>query len=192
MVAPKNQSRKATQLVDLSVARHAQVGPEQVQPDAHFDSQLSQLVTATGIDNQNLLQRMVAHGLNAKNVIALKYAPIAEVAWASGRVTSSEYVLAMKPMFSAELFDCPEAVDLFRSWLTSRPPESLWTLSEDYVRARVAIHRADAEQAFGRQLYELAEKVALASGGIVDQGDICAAERLALNRASDMYAGRAA
>lgn len=187
MVPLKHHSRKASQLVDLQVAKQARVGPEQVLQDARFGSQTSQLAAATGINNEILLKQMLAQGLQPSNIVALKYGPIAEVAWASGRVTTSEYVRAMMPMFTAELFDSPEAVDLFRSWLTTRPSKALWALWEVYVRERRAIHNTATEWDFKLRLYGLAEKVALASGGIMDQGDICPAERLALDRIANAY-----
>ena len=43
------------------------------------------------------------------------------------------------------------------------------------------------ELKFGEQLYQLAVRVALASGGLLNQGEICAGEQRVLNRIAGVY-----
>jgi hypothetical protein len=187
MVALKLGGRKAGRLVDLKVARHEVAFLDQFRRKQSTESHLRHLCNATGVSNELTLKQMRDHGVHSGNHVALKYAPVAEVAWASGRVTSAEYVLAMKPMFSVELIKSPEAVTLFGEWLTVRPPASLWTLWEDYIREARGAKHSTGLWACGCRVYDLAEQVALASGGVFDQGKICPAERLVLDRIISVY-----
>lgn len=192
MVASKLNSRTARRLVDLKVSRHESLSGARFGGGVHSLSRLRQIAVASGVDNELLHRQMLDHGLTPQNFVALRYAPVAEVAWASGYVTNAEYVLAIKPMFSADLFKSPQATEKFRAWLKRRPTDGLWSLWEEYAYARRSEHHAAGDKEFGRRMHELATDVALASGGLLDEGDICHAERAVLDRIAAVYGLRGA
>ena len=187
MVTSNNLGRKSSKKVDLRLAQRDGALREQFRHDLLRERQRSRLSAVTGITDESLIQRMVRLGFNADNVDAIRYAPIAEVAWASGRVTEREHVLAIGPAFSEDLFYEPEAVNLFRSWLSQRPSSALWVLWEDYTKD--LLNRCDDahDEKFGEHLHQLATRVALASGGLLNQGDICTGEQRVLNRIARVY-----
>lgn len=187
MVSQYFPGRRARNLLDLKIHRFQESARSQWQTHLYSPVQLHQLTLATGIDDRGLLRRMLEHGLRADCVLALKYAPVAEVAWASGQVTKPEYVMAVRPVFSAELFQSQPATEMFRSWLRVRPAAGLWQLWEDYVKEATAHSRQPADRQFGQRLYDLAAEVALASGGLLDEGGICRAEQRVLDRIRVAY-----
>lgn len=187
MCAMNNFGRKTTRKVDLRIAHRDGVLRERFRHDVLRDQIRGRLASITGVTDNSLIERMIRRGFNPDNVDAIRYVPIAEVAWASGRVTEREHVLAVRPASSEDLLYEPDAVNLFRSWLSQRPPAALWSLWEDYTTHLLnRVHRSD-EQNFGERLYQLATRIALASGGLMNQGDICAGEQLALNRIVRVY-----
>ena len=85
------------------------------------------------------------------------------------------------------MFVAQEAVDLYLSWLRQRPDPSLWALWEDYTRVQLPKREIAANQQLGKQLLDLATGVALASGGLLDAGNICATEQKVLDRIARVY-----
>jgi len=187
MVSQNSPGRRARHLLDLKVRKFQNSAHSRWQTDVYSPVQLHQLSLTTGVEDRGLLRRLLDHNLRADNVLALKFAPVAEVAWASGQVTRPEYVMAIKPVFSSELFRSRPATDTFRTWLKVRPAAGLWSLWEDFARASASHHPQATNRAFGQRLYDLATEVALASGGLVDEGGICRAERRVLDRIWSAY-----
>ena len=126
-------------------------------------------------------------GFNEDNLDAIRYAPIAEVAWAKQKVTQFEQVFAVSAALSSDMLKVPVAFDLFQSWLLKRPEKTLWSAWEQYTADRMARLDQVKEREFGRRLHEIATRVALASGGLLDQGEICIAEQRVLDRIARVY-----
>jgi hypothetical protein len=187
MVAFQNQSRAAQKLIDLKVA-HREGSQLPHLREAWWRKREQQLLAkAAGIADRRLLDRLVSAGFNADNVVALRFAPVAEVAWASGRITDAERLLAVKPVFSDDLFGKAAAVAKFKSWLSRRPSSKLSELWQDYTLHRLGSSEGASERRFGRRLYQLARKVAMASGGLLNLGEICPMERQVLRRVERVY-----
>lgn len=187
MVALNKLGRKSVRKVDLRLAHREGVFREQFRHDILRERQRGRLSAITGVTDEILIERIISQGFNADNIDAMRYAPIAEVAWASGRVTEREHVLAVRPAFSEDLLYEPKAVNLFRSWLSQRPSPTLWSLWEDFTADLLNRCEDDHEKTFGEQLHQLATRVALASGGLLDQGDICTGEQNVLDRIARVY-----
>ena len=185
MVALRHTARKTGKLVDLKFA-HRQARSLSQRNPVH-GAVRDRLGTTLDIRDPDLLDRLIRLGIRPENAEAFRYLPIAEVAWGSGGVTERERLLALGPVFHTDLFCSSEAVSLFKSWLTSRPRPALMEAWEEYVALRLRTDVAAEEREFGQDLLQLATRVALASGGIFDQGDICAGERIVLDRISKAY-----
>lgn len=187
MVISSNFSRKTVRKVDLRLAHLDAASRDKVIHDAEWRRQRDRLAAVTGTTDDSLLDWMIEQGFGPENLEALRYIPVAVVAWASGRVTEREEVIAMTPALTSELFHVPEASRTFQSWLSKKPSAELMSLWEHYTID--LLNRGDfaAEQQFGQQLYQLANRIALASGGLLNQGDICAGEQRVLNRIAKVY-----
>lgn len=187
MVSVNKFSRKTVRKIDLPLALADRVTCDRVQQMVLQDRQQKELMAVTGTNNVSLVERMIELGFHPGNVAALRFAPIAAVSWASGRVTDREHIIAVTPMLTDELFREPQAAQLFRSWLLNRPVDALWTVWEDFTTDALNHGDAAAMQKFGKQLYDLASRIALASGGLLNEGAICAGEQRVLNSIADVY-----
>lgn len=96
---------------------------------------LQQLSAETGIEDEALSRRLRQFGLNGETVAALRFFPIAMVAWASGSVTAAELHHAEQAALFSELTGKGKAIAQFQRWLVEKPSEQWWSLWEDYVRA---------------------------------------------------------
>jgi hypothetical protein len=187
MVNTNSLSRKAIRKIDLRLAKcegaHAERHPHRVQ----YAITRQRLLTITETTDDDLLDHLLDLGFSEGNLEAIRYAPIAEVAWASGKVTQFEQVFAVSGALSIDMLNAPMASDLFQSWLTKRPEKTLWLVWEQYTVDRMSRSELAREQEFGRRLYEVATRVALASGGLLDQGEVCGTEQRVLDRIARVY-----
>jgi hypothetical protein len=187
MVNTNNLSRKTNRRIDLRLAKSERILPDQSTHRMKHAMTRQRLSVVTGTTDDDLLDQLVDLGFSEDNVEAIRYAPIAEVAWASGRVTQFEQVFAVSAGLSSEMLTVPVAFDMFQSWLMRRPDKALWSAWEHYVVDRMVRSDQAKEREFGRRLHEIATRVALASGGLLDQGEICIAEQRVLDRIARVY-----
>lgn len=187
MVNTNNLSRKTNRRIDLRLAKSERILPDQSTHRMKHAMTRQRLSVVTGTTGDDLLDQLVDLGFSEDNVEAIRYAPIAEVAWASGRVTQFEQVFAVSAGLSSEMLTVPVAFDMFQSWLMRRPDKALWSAWEHYVVDRMVRSDQAKEREFGRRLHEIATRVALASGGLLDQGEICIAEQRVLDRIARVY-----
>ena len=187
MVNTHRLNRETSRKIDLRLARCESDSP---RPSSHrMKSAMTRqrLSVITGTSDEDLLDQLVDLGFNEDNLQAIRYAPIADVAWANGKVTQFEQVFAVSAALSSDMSKAPVAFDLFQSWLLKRPDKALWSVWEQYTVDRIARLDQAKEREFGKRLHEIATRVALASGGLLDQGEICIAERRVLNRIARVY-----
>ena len=187
MVNTNNLSRKTNRRIDLRLAKSERILPDQPSHRIKHAMTRQRLSGVTGTTEEDLLDQLVDLGFSEDNLEAIRYAPIAEVAWASGKVTQFEQVFAVSAGLSSDMLNVPVAFDLFQSWLLKRPEKTLWSAWEQYTADRMARLDQVKEREFGRRLHEIATRVALASGGLLDQGEICIAERRVLDRIARVY-----
>lgn len=187
MVMLNTFDRKLSQKIDWRLAQRERDFLQTCSRRVQNELLRHQLSAVTGGIDDHLLDRLIALGFDSENLEAIRYAPVAEVAWASGRVTPLERAFAVTAALSSEMQCAPMAFELFKSWLEKRPDPALWSLWEAYTIARLECCGGSQEEAFGHRLYEIASRVARASGGLLDQGDICVTEQRVLHRIARVY-----
>ena len=187
MVNTNSLSRKATRKIDLRLAKCEGTNTERYPHRIQYAITRQRLLSITGTTDDDLLDQLLDLGFNEDNLEAIRYAPIAEVAWASGKVTQFEQVFAVSAALQSDMLNVPAAFDLFQSWLARRPEKVLWSAWEHYTLDCLARSEQARDREFGRLLYEIASRVALASGGLLDQGEICVAEQRVLDRIARVY-----
>jgi hypothetical protein len=187
MVNTNRLNRETSRKIDLRLAKCESEFPG---PSSHrMKSAMTRqrLSAITGTSDEDLLDQLVDLGFDEDNLQAIRYSPIAEVAWANGKVTQFEQVFAVSAALSSDMLKVPVAFDLFQSWLLKRPDKTLWAAWEQYTVDRMARLDQVKEREFGRRLHEISTRVALASGGLLDQGEICIAEQRVLDRIARVY-----
>lgn len=145
------------------------------------------LAQAAEIDNDELLDALIEAGFTSKNIAALHLAPIALVAWASDAVTDRESQAAVWSIHEHQLFHLPGAASQVQWWLDVRPGLELLDLWEDYTQYRLQRTPDVVRKIVGKRLLHQATSVALASGGFMGMGKICAAEQSILHSIGDVY-----
>lgn len=123
------------------------------------------LTAATGIRDDLLLDRLVAMGISADTLVALSLVPLAEVAWADGRLDSEEKLAIMKAASSAGLDEGGPGRRLVERCLAERPPAVLLELWRNYIESVCTELPESARKGLQRELLRQARVVAEATGG---------------------------
>ncbi|MFK8111902.1 MAG: hypothetical protein AB8B91_06855 [Rubripirellula sp.] len=159
------------------------------QLDAYFEREAAKraLAEAAGIDNVRVIDALMEAGFRPETLTALQLAPIAFAAWASDSVTDAESRAAVSSIYEYRLLKHPAAACCVQSWLDVRPDQQLWDLWVRYTQCRLQDTPAIERRVVGKQLLEQATAVALASGGFLGIGKICAAEQVVLDGIQNVY-----
>jgi len=123
------------------------------------------LSAAARITDETLLDRLVAMGITTDTLVALSLVPLAEVAWADGRLDESEKRAILAAAQTAGLEAESTGYRLVESCLSERPPARLRELWRHYI-AGVCASLPEAERnRLKRELLRQATTVAEAAGG---------------------------
>lgn len=145
--------------------RHEEVLLERPRVEAQQPTARDSLAASSGIRDDLLLDRLVAMGISADTLVALSLVPLAEVAWADGRLDSEEKRAIMKAARVAGLEEGSAGHRLVERCLTQRPPAGLHELWRKYIESVCAALPASARKGLQRELVRQARRVAEATGG---------------------------
>lgn len=187
MVALNKSYKNFRRLLELRIAQSESTPPERFQQKDTDSREALLLAEATGIDERELLDRLIRSGFHSDNIEALHLLPIAVTAWASGSVTSEERKIARLAVFSTGLSENPEPTWLFLEWIRNRPSQSLWNLWRDYMDAKSQFPLTPRFRLQALTVYRAAKQVAYASGGLWGFGTISWAEQAVLDRMRTAY-----
>jgi nucleotide-binding universal stress UspA family protein len=130
-------------------------------------SERSALGSACGIEDEALLERLLALGVRSESVAALMIAPQVAVAWASGSVGPDERRAVLEAAHACAIDSECAACALLTQWLEVRPSPRLLEAWSDYVR--VLCERLDPRdrERLRDDVLERAHRVADAEGGLL-------------------------
>lgn len=178
---------KVQKLADLCILRREATLLNDVFVKVKCEKAMLALSEASGIDDSDLLARMIDAGFDPETFAALELVPFAFVAWASGSVTAEEREFAStaarapgEPAHSA-------VAERFESWLRSPPPAKLFALWKDYTALKNRQRTQTERESAGEHALKLATKIASASGGILGFGRICEAEQVVLDAIKNAF-----
>jgi hypothetical protein len=132
---------------------------------------------ASGIEDPDLLARLVDLGLGPDTVAALSLVPLIEVAWADGDVHPKERQAVLQAAAESGVETGSTAADLLESWLARRPDPALLTAWKEFVRSLSSELAPDARRALRDDVLGRAERVAEAAGGLLGAAAISGKER---------------
>ncbi len=157
--------------------------------DAYFQREADKraLAAFAFIDDHDLLETLVNAGFTPDTLPALQLAPIAFVVWASDSVTDEESQAAVSSIYETLLYESPMAIGRVQYWIDVRPNQNLWELWVAFTTYRLAQTPPAIRKLVGEQLLRQATEVALASGGFMGIGKICAAEQAVLDGIRNVY-----
>jgi uncharacterized tellurite resistance protein B-like protein len=134
-----------------------------------FESNMDkeELRKATGIQNDEVLDRMVQVSAKGEMLTAFKLLPLVEIAWADGSLDKEERAAVMKAAIDSGVPRDGEVIKRLEEWLTRGPAEesrAAWYMFAGELKKTLSA----AELAtFRNDLVEYCKRVAQASGGLL-------------------------
>jgi hypothetical protein len=138
------------------------------------------LARASGIDDSELLERLVELGIDERSWTALSLVPLVEVAWADGSVDAKERAAILTAASEHGLHRTAPGHVLLETFLRNRPEATLFASWGGYMTELAAKLHPEERAAVRMQIIDRARKVAAAAGGILGIGAISDAEKRVL------------
>ena len=139
-----------------------------------------EIAAATGIHDEELLQRLVSMEINLQTLTALSVIPLVEVAWADGKMEKNERDAILKAADDAGMPHDGPGYRLLNEWLVQRPDDALLSCWKDYIAALADTLDADGYAQVRDNLLTRARQVAASAGGILGLGSISSEEKAKL------------
>ncbi len=126
-----------------------------------------ELAAATGITNQEALDRLVAANLRGELLTAFKLYPLVEIAWADGRVDDHEARAIVEAAIKSGVKDNSLGMDRLKDWIRRGPTDDARKVWKLYAGELCKTLSKDELAVFRKDLIGYAKHVAEASGGIL-------------------------
>jgi len=139
-----------------------------------------ELLKASGMTDEGVLDKLVELGLTADTVVALSLCPLVHVAWADGQIQENEHDAILKAAQGKGIEQGDPAFALLSEWLNSPEPPDLLPAWSAYVVALGEEMTSDQYAMLKEQIIDFAHAVASAAGGVLGIKSISKAEKTAL------------
>jgi hypothetical protein len=123
------------------------------------------------VDDESLLDALVDLGLTPATALALAIVPLAEVAWADGRLEAKEREALLALAKDYGIDPRHPSYEMLAGWLTHRPRPQLVELWADYVAAIVSRLGEHERTEMRERTLQRARRIAEAAGGILGLGN---------------------
>jgi hypothetical protein len=149
------------------------------------------LERASGLREPEAIQELRDLGFTPETATLLPIVPILQVAWAEGGIRAAERDLLVAFARSRGIKEGSAADRQLTAWMTTRPPEAVFTGAGRLIRAMLESGTAQGSNLTAEALVAYCERIAASSGGVFGLGRISAEERTLLSRiAADLKKGR--
>ncbi len=129
------------------------------------------IAATSGLDDDEVLERLVDLGIGSDTLGALSLVPLVEVAWADDRMEPDERTAALEAAEQAGVAPESPAHRLLEAWLAERPPPRLLAAWRGYVGALCEDMIPEKRLALRRDVLDRARAVAEAAGGFLGVGN---------------------
>lgn len=138
------------------------------------------LAQASGIRDEQVLDRLVQLGIRPETIAALSLVPLVAVAWADGQVAGREREAVLESARASGIQRDDMAYELLEGWLGSKPGKTLLTAWTDYIHALSVSLEGVGKAAIRDEVLGRARRVAEAAGGFLGLGKKVSAEEQAV------------
>jgi hypothetical protein len=138
------------------------------------------IASATGIEDETLLQQILDLGVDAKNIQALSLAPLVCIAWASGGLSRTERQAALDAAEAEGICRDSLSHPLFEAWLDDPPGANLFDTWRDYIAAVLEQLDEEGRSELRTSMIRRGRLIAKASGGFLGIGKISEKEKAVL------------
>jgi hypothetical protein len=147
------------------------------------------LSAASGITDDDLLDKLVAAGIESETLAALTLVPLVAVAWADGLLDEKERAALLSAASGAGMDPAGPGYQLLTQWLAKPPGPHLVETWMDYTRGTAADLGEDARQSLKVHVLGRARRVAEAAGGFLGlSSKVSAAEEAMLAKLEGAFA----
>lgn len=136
---------------------------------------------ATGIADDDLLERLVRMKISVKSLAALSVIPLVEVAWADGELDERERKAVLRAADAAGIPHDGPGYKLLAEWLAAKPPAQMLSAWKDYIEAMAETLAPEDYARVRDNLLTRAKEVATAAGGFLGMGKTSDAEQKKLS-----------
>lgn len=143
---------------------------QKMQAEQEAASQRESLSAVSGITNEEVLDQLIALGMQRETVAAVSLVPLVAVAWADRQLDDKERNAILSGAKENGLKAEDAGYQLLEFWLASQPAPSLMTAWKDYIRELLPTLSGGARQDLQQDVLGRARAVAEASGGFLGLG----------------------
>ncbi len=128
------------------------------------------LSQASGIDDDAVLDELLAAGVKPETWAAIELIPMIEVAWADGTLEKKERAAILAAAAECNVLPGTPAYELLESFLARRPDAKLLEAWGEYVVSVLGTLDADGRNQLREKILGRARRVASVAGGILGLG----------------------
>ncbi len=143
---------------------------QNMQAEKEAASQRESLSAVSGITNEEVLDQLIAIGMQPETVAAVSLVPLVAVAWSDGQIDDKERNAILSGAQANGLQADHAGYQLLESWLSGKPAPSLMATWKDYIRELLPTLSPEANQELRQDVLGRARAVAEASGGFLGMG----------------------
>lgn len=162
---------RGKQMEDLFFKQRDESLLEKMRSEQEDKEHREQLISASGIDHESVIDALVDVGIHADSLTAVSMIPLVAVAWADRMMESKEVDAILAAAESVGITKGTASYELLNGWLKVQPSPDLLEAWKGYVAAvqdRIDVTAANQLRAsvLGR-----AEEIAKAAGGFLGFGN---------------------
>ena len=139
-----------------------------------------ELRTASGMDDDAVLEKLMDMGLSAETITALSLVPLLKVAWADGEVQEQERIAILQGAKGKGIEEDSPGAELLAGWLDQKPDRKLYEAWADYIKTLRSELSDEQSQILRTQVTRFALTVAEAAGGFMGFRSVSKEEKDAL------------
>lgn len=141
-----------------------------------------ELRRASGMNDDAVLDRLVALGIRGQTIAALSLVPLIVVAWADGSIQANERSSILESAKGKGIDAGGPGHEILSSWLDHKPEPALFDAWEGYIKTLVVELTDEQRKLMRTQILGFARMIAESSGGILGFGKVSASEEKVLAR----------
>jgi len=135
------------------------------------------LRAVSGMDDDEVLDKLLEMGVSADTVSALSLVPLVEVAWADGEIQDNEREAILQAAQGKGIEKGSPASGLLTSWLQTKPGPELMAAWVEYIGALDEQLTKQQLAVLKRQVVDRAQLVAQVAGGFLGVKTVSGAEK---------------